>query len=151
MARHKRAPPTDGELEILKHIWDAGPCELGRLCALMRRQRPVATTTVATMLTVMLGKGLVKRSRGRRGYLWSAKIGRETTTRRLLDRLIDQAFNGSAKLLVVQLVESKKLSEKDRRQVLTLLEQGAAGTRGPNTPQSDPPGTSKHPSTEHRR
>src|SRR5438105_4437006 len=118
MARPKNMQPTDGELELLKLLWDAGPCELGRICTELRRQRPVATTTVATMLTVMLGKGLVKRSRGPRGYLWSAKAGREVTTLRLVERLIERAFNGSAQLLVAQLVESKKLSEKDRRQVL---------------------------------
>src|SRR5262245_59279147 len=121
MARPRSSQPTDGELELLKLLWEEGPCELGRLCAALRRQRPVATTTVATMLTVMRNKGPVKRTRGRRAYLWSAKVGREATNRRLVARLIDQAFDGSARLLVAHLVESKKLSETDRRQVLALL------------------------------
>jgi predicted transcriptional regulator len=129
MARPKSTQPTDGELEILKLLWQAGPCTLGRICADLRRNRPVATTTVATMLTVMLGKGLVIRSRSRRGYLWSAKVGREATTRRLVDRLLDRAFDGSAWLLVAHLVDSKKLSIKDRQQVLELLERGISKSR----------------------
>lgn len=128
MARPQNTQPTDGELEILKVLWGAGPCELGRICAELRRERPVATTTVATMLGVMLGKKLVKRSRGPRGYLWSARSGREATTRGLVERLIERAFDGSARLLVAQLVESRKLSDSDRRQVLALLERGAART-----------------------
>ena len=56
MARPRNSQPTDGELEILKLLWNAGPCALGHVCSLLRRERPVATTTVATMLSVMLGK-----------------------------------------------------------------------------------------------
>ncbi|HEV3118010.1 MAG TPA: BlaI/MecI/CopY family transcriptional regulator [Gemmataceae bacterium] len=134
MARPKSTQPTDGELEILKLLWEAGPCTLGPICTDLRRNRPVATTTVATMLTVMLTKGLVTRNSGRRGYLWSAKVGREATTRRLVDRLLDRAFDGSARLLVAHLVDSKKLSIKDRQKVLELLERGTAKSRQGEAP-----------------
>jgi predicted transcriptional regulator len=130
MARPKSDQPTDGELEILRLIWNAGPCELGRICADLRRERPVATTTVATMLKVMLSKSLVKRVKSPRGYLWSARVGREATTAKLVNKLIERAFDGSARLLVAHLVESTKLSENDRQDVLTLLERGASASRG---------------------
>jgi predicted transcriptional regulator len=134
MARPKSTQPTDGELELLKLLWDAGPSELGRICTDLRRQRPVVTTTVATMLTIMLGKGLVKRTRSPRGYLWSAKVGREATNRRLVDKLIERAFDGSAQLLVAHLVEAQKLSDADRKQVLALLKRGAAGSPDKDVP-----------------
>lgn len=136
MARPKSTQPTDGELEILKLLWEAGPSELGQVCAELRRQRAVATTTVATMLSVMLEKGLVKRGRGPKGYLWSAKAGRKETTRRLVEKLIDRAFDGSAQLLMAHLVESQKLSEKDRREVLSLLARGAAKSPEKSAPAS---------------
>jgi BlaI family penicillinase repressor len=142
MARPKSTQPTDGELELLKLLWDAGPAELGRICADLRRQRPVATTTVATMLKVMLGKGLVKRARSPSGYLWSAKVGRDATNRRLVDKLIERAFDGSAQLLVAHLVETQKLSDADRKQVLALLKRGASRSPGkdsPSPPDSSPP------------
>jgi predicted transcriptional regulator len=134
MARPKSTLPTDGELEILNLLWDTGPSELGRICTELRRRRPVATTTVATMLTVMLGKGLVRRARKSRGYLWSAKAGREAIRRRLVDKLIDRAFEGSAQLLVAHLFESQKLSAKNREEVLALLQRGAARPPGKDSP-----------------
>lgn len=134
MARPKSTQPTDGELELLKLLWDAGPSELGRICTDIRRQRPVATTTVATMLSVMLGKELVKRARSASGYLWSAKVGREATNRRLVDKLLERAFDGSAQLLVAHLVDSQKLSDADRKQVLALLKRGAARSSGKDSP-----------------
>lgn len=126
MPRRKSAQPTDGELEILKILWESAPCELGRICSEMRRVRPVATTTVATMLTVMLGKGLVRRITGPNRYLWSAQISRDAATRGMVARLLDHAFDGSADLLLAHLIESRKLSERTRREVLALLKQGAA-------------------------
>lgn len=141
MARPKSTQPTDGEIELLKLLWESGPCELGRICTELRRQRPVATTTVATMLNVMLGKGLVKRARSPSGYLWSARFTRDETTRGLVDRLLDHAFDGSAQLLVSHLVESKKLSDSTRRQILAILERGLAGERT-KAPRSAKPSTS---------
>ena len=142
MARPKSKQPTDGELEILKLLWDAGPRELGYVCNELRRRRPVATTTVATMLSVMLNKGLVKRTCGPSGYLWSAKAGRQATTRQLVEKLIDRVFDGSARLLMAHLVESQKLSEKERREVLAILKRGAA--RSPGHDLSSPPDSLPH-------
>lgn len=141
MPRPKSTQPTDVELEILKLLWNAGPSELGQVCTELRRQRPVATTTVATMLSVMLRKGLVKRARSPRGYLWSARAPRDVTTRQLVDRLIDRAFDGSADLLIAHLVESK-LSDKDRRQVLALLARGKTDDRRRKSSPSDAAGPS---------
>jgi predicted transcriptional regulator len=122
MARNPSAQPTEGELEILKLLWDTEPKELGQICAALREQRPVATTTVATMLKVMLNKGLAKRTKGRRGWVWTAKLSREATTGTMLTKLIDRVFDGSAQLLVTQLLEQGKLSDEDRRQIRALLE-----------------------------
>lgn len=122
MARPRSQQPTDGELEILKILWDSGPAELGRICAAVRETRPAATTTVATMLAVMLEKGLVKKTRGARGYLWSAKLSHEATAKRVLGRLVDHLFGGSPQLLVSHLLADERLSEADRKEIARLLD-----------------------------
>ena len=121
MARPASAQPTDGELEILKVLWLTGPAELGQVCAGLRRQRPVATTTVATMLKVMLAKGLVERTPGTRGSLWSAKVSQKVATSRLLRKLLDRVFDGSAQRLVAHLLEEGRLSPRDRLEIQRLL------------------------------
>jgi len=122
MARPPSAHPTDAELEILKVLWDAGPSELGQICAALNRERAVATTTVATTLKVMMQKGSVDRERGPRGYLWSAKVGRNEATTGLLRKLLDRAFDGSAGRLVARLVEDGALSARDREEIRRLLD-----------------------------
>src|SRR5262249_4375499 len=95
---------------------------LGTVCAALRRHRPVATTTVATMLKVMLAKKLVKRSRGERAYLWSARVSRQAATSRLLGKLLDRLFHGSAARLVAHLLEDCQLNDHDRAEIRRLLD-----------------------------
>jgi len=87
----------------------------------------VASTTVATMLQVMLGKGLVKRTRGPRGFLWSAKVSQEAAASRLLRKMLDHVFDGSAQRLVMHLLDEGKLSARDCQEIRRLLETSDKG------------------------
>jgi BlaI family transcriptional regulator, penicillinase repressor len=129
MARRASTQPTDGELEILKIIWGIGPAELGQICAALRERRPVAATTVATMLKVMMTKGLVKRYPGARGSVWSAKISQRAATAGLLRKLLDRLFDGSARRLVVHLLEEGRLSEQDCQEIRRMLPKPDLGNR----------------------
>ncbi len=129
MARPRQQHPTDGELEILRILWQSGPSELGRICSAIRRRRPVATTTVATMLAVMLEKGLVKRAQGPRGYLWSARATQRATASQVLRKLIDHVFEGSGQRLVAHLLQEGKLSEADREKIREMLDADHGQTR----------------------
>lgn len=122
MARRASKHPTDVELEILHVLWDLGPASLGQICDAVNEQRPFAKTTVATVLSVMLEKKLVKRSRGNRGYLWSARVSRTATTEGLVGRLLDRMFDGSAQRLVAHLLQEKRLTDREREEIKRLLE-----------------------------
>jgi len=130
MARRASREPTAAELEILKALWESGPAELAAVCACLRRSRPVATTTVATMLAIMMKKGLVKRSAGPRGFRWEARVSRRTAASGMLDRLIERVFDGSARRLVSHLLSEGALNERDRQEVLDLL-RAAGKKKGP--------------------
>ena len=82
MARPPSQHPTDGELEILRTLWDRGPSSLSEICESLREGREVATTTVATMLRVMVDKGLVKRKPARRGHHCAVRVGLHEVRRR---------------------------------------------------------------------
>lgn len=135
MARPPSRQPTDRELEILNVLWDGGPLDLGSVRAALGGKRPVAVTTVATMLTLMRKKGLVQRRKGPRGYLWSAKVTRGAARAGLLAKLLDLAFSGSARGLVAHLLEECKLDERDRQEIRRMLEahQGEARARKKET------------------
>jgi predicted transcriptional regulator len=125
MARPPNAHPTDGELELLQVLWQAGPCSLGQICTALRLRRPIATTTVATILKTMLGKKLVVRKNTPQGYLWSANTTRQNAATGLVGKLVDLVFDGSAHRLVAHLLESDQLSDQEREDLRRLIDTGA--------------------------
>jgi BlaI family transcriptional regulator, penicillinase repressor len=135
MARPASEQPTDRELEILKVLWEHGPCGLKRVCDGLRRARPVATTTVATMLKLMQEKGLVQRGAPGegRGSVYSARISRDAASTGLIRRLVDNIFDGSARRLMAHMLENENLSERDHAEIRRLLDDDgrSANTRRP--------------------
>ena len=122
MPRPPSTHPTDGELEILRVLWERGPLALSELCESLRRERDVATTTVATMLRVMLDKGLVKRKPAARGHQWSAAVSQSDTAQSMIGKLVDGVFEGSAQRLVAHLVEGGQLSSKELAELRELID-----------------------------
>jgi BlaI family penicillinase repressor len=121
MARPASLHPTDGELEILRVLWERESATLGDVCVALRRERQVATTTVATMLGVMLEKGLVRRKKASRGHQWSAAVTHAAAAKGMVGKLVDGVFDGSASRLVTHLVEGGKLSNGELAELRTLI------------------------------
>ncbi len=121
MARKASGQPTDGELEILKILWDSGPAGLGQIHESLHERRGVAITTVATVLKMMLAKELVERADGPRGYLYQARVSRKATVSGLIGKLVQHVFDGSAHRLVAHLVQEGELDEGERKEIAELL------------------------------
>ena len=126
MARPPSQHPTDGELEILRTLWDRGPSSLSEICESLRQSREVATTTVATILRVMIDKGLVKRKPARRGHKWSAAVTQNAAARSMVGKLVDGVFDGSASRLAVHLVEAGQLSADELTELRKLIDTNRA-------------------------
>jgi predicted transcriptional regulator len=97
---------------------------LGQICRALRLRRPIATTTVATNLKMMLDKKLVHRKRTPQGYLWSARTTRQSAATGMLRKLVDLVFDGSAQRLVAHLLESDQLSDQQRKELRHWIDTG---------------------------
>jgi predicted transcriptional regulator len=92
------------------------------VCEALRRERDVATTTVATMLRVMLDKGLVQRKPADRGHLWSAAVTQAAAARSMIGKLVEGVFNGSASRLVAHMVEAGDLTADELNELRRLID-----------------------------
>ena len=128
MARPASVHPTDGELEILRVLWANGPTALSIVCETLRQQREVATTTIATMLKVMSEKGLVKRLGSGRGAQWAAAVTQKKTAKKMVGKLVDHIFDGSADLLAAHLIEGGQLSPQQLAELRDLIDQRSNNT-----------------------
>lgn len=129
MPRPASHHPTDGELEILNVLWSHGPASLSTICEALRTERDVATTTVATMLRVMLDKGLVKREGTGRAARWKAAVTHQKAARGMVTKLVDHVFDGSAERLAVHLIEGGQLNRQQLAELRQLIDQQARSSR----------------------
>src|SRR6266699_1110964 len=105
--------PTKLELTILRVLWDAGPQSVRAIYTILNESKPTGYTTVLKMLQIMTEKGLVERDETVRPQIYRAKYSQEQTQRHLVSDLLQRAFGGSVKALVMQALASKKSSPRD--------------------------------------
>lgn len=123
--------PTDTELSILRVLWQHGP---GTVRETLKRfndvyQAEAGYTTILKMLQIMAAKGLVERDDSVRPQVYRARLAQEQTQRQLVTDLLDKAFGGSAKQLVMHALASKKASEEELSQVERLLDKLERGRK----------------------
>ena len=113
--------PTDAELTILHVLWDRGPSTVREVYKILHSGKDVGYTTVLKFMQIMTDKGLVERDENCRPQLYRPCFPREQTERQLIKDLVDRAFGGSAKRLVMQALEVKKASPNELAQIKKLL------------------------------
>ena len=113
--------PTDAELKILQVLWDRGPSTVREVYKIISSEKNVGYTTVLKLMQIMTDKELVERDESCRPQLYRPRFPREQTERQLIKDLVDRAFGGSAKRLVMQALEAKKASPSELAQIEKLL------------------------------
>ena len=127
----EQAPPrpTDVELSILRVLWRHGPGSVREILGRYNegRREGAGYTTVLKMLQIMTEKGLTERDDSRRPQVYRARLSEEQTQRQLVSDLLDRAFGGSAKQMVLQALATREAPEKELAEIETLLEKIEGG------------------------
>lgn len=123
MARPRQETPTEGELEILKVLWERGPSTGREVLDVLAAQRKRAYTSVMSVLNIMADKGQVIRKPHGRAFIYSAKRPREKTLGTMVSSLLGRAFEGSAASLVSQLLDQSKPSPEELDQIRKAIEE----------------------------
>jgi BlaI family penicillinase repressor len=119
--------PTDAELSILRVLWELGPSTVRQVQEALNERRETGYTTVLKLLQIMTEKGLVERDETERTHVYQASLPQEQTQRQLVSDLLDRAFGGSAKQLVLQALATKKTSAKEMAEIRRLLDKLEGG------------------------
>lgn len=121
--------PTKLELAILRVLWKKGPGSVREVQATLNETRPAGYTTVLKMLQIMTDKGLVARDETVRPQVYRAKYSEQQTQRQLLKDLVQRAFGGSVKQLVMQALATKKSTPEDLEAIERLLDRFEGGSK----------------------
>jgi len=120
--------PTDAELEILTILWSRGPSTVRDVHEAVTRRKPAQYTTVLKVLQIMAEKGLVRRDMRQRAHIYAASQPREWTQRQLAGDLLQRAFGGSAKSLMVGALSARHASREELAELRRFLEEYEKGT-----------------------
>jgi predicted transcriptional regulator len=124
-----RVRPTKLELTILKALWDTGPSTVRDLQTILNTARPTGYTTVLKMLQIMTTKGLVERDETMRPQIYRPKASQAQTQRQLLRDLIQRAYGGSVKALVMQALGTSKTPPQTLAAIEQLLDENEGGPK----------------------
>jgi BlaI family penicillinase repressor len=113
--------PTEAELEILNILWAVGPSTVRDVHTLIGKG--VGYTTVLKQMQVMAEKGLLSRSEQFRSHVYEPRVAKEQTQRRLARNLLQRAFDGSARDLVLGALSSKRVSAQELAEIRKLLDE----------------------------
>ena len=119
--------PTDAELEILTVLWIRGPSTVRQIHEAIVRRKPAQYTTVLKFMQIMADKGLVRRNEEQRAHIYEPARPREWTQRQLAGDLLQRAFNGSARSLMLGALSARKASKKELTELRRLLDEYGKG------------------------
>jgi predicted transcriptional regulator len=103
----------DFELQVLQLVWEHEPCTERQISDMVRKERPVARTTVLKTMQRLEGKGLLIREEDETPIRFRAAIARQKMLPALIDQFVEHVLGGSAEPLVAYFGGSKRLSAKD--------------------------------------
>lgn len=122
MTRPSSRHPTELELEILKILWRDGPSSVRHVRDALVDFRDLAYTSVMTIMTIMIRKGYLQRSRKGKSYTYTPLTTEEETARGIVDDLVDRVFDGSAAAAVMQLLDTTDIDEAELADLRDLID-----------------------------
>ena len=113
---------THTEEELMQAVWRTGE---GNVKAFMEKlDEPAPYTTVASTIKNLEKKGYLQSRLLGNAYLYKPVISEEEYKKKFMGNVVKEYFDNSYKELVNFFVEQKKLSARELKEIINLIEQG---------------------------
>lgn len=113
---------TGLQLSILDVLWERGEATTQEVWAVLREVRPLAPTTVATIMARLERKDVLTHRRQGRQYVYRATVSRSDVRRSKVRELTEHLFGGDAAALMNHLVREDDVDADELRRMHELLE-----------------------------
>jgi predicted transcriptional regulator len=123
MARRRRPALGAQELAIMKVVWRRGDVSVREVYETLRERRPVAYTTVMTMMNTVEAKGYLKKTLDGRAYRYRPAVPESRVVTAMVREFVERVFDGSAGPLLAHLVSETSLSKKEREELRRLIDE----------------------------
>jgi BlaI family penicillinase repressor len=120
----RRASPTlnPQELAIMKVVWRLGTATVRDVYEALREERPIAYTTVMTMMRILDGKGYLEKELVDRAHVYKPTKARQQVVGAMVKDFVDRVFDGASESLLVHLAKDNRLTAKQRKKLEELVD-----------------------------
>ena len=120
-SRKNPAPPTRAELRILNALWELKSGTIEEIIHHPSFSSPPNYKTTQTILRIMEEKGLARHTTGGRVFVFEPAVSREWVEKMSVRTILEQNFGGSPAKLLVNLLESRPVAEKELEELEALI------------------------------
>ena|SRR5437870_4059810 len=113
MARKKSPGLTDAELRLMQVLWKKRQATVSDVLEELPKGPALAYSTVLTTLRILETKGYLEHTKDGRAFVYRPRVAREQERERAVTHLLKRFFQGSPELLMLNLVERKKVSPEE--------------------------------------
>jgi BlaI family transcriptional regulator, penicillinase repressor len=121
--RPASATLTPNELAIMKVVWTLERATVRDVYEALRSRRPIAYTTVLTMMKVLDQKGYVRKTRVDRAFVYRPARPRHQVIGAMVREFVDRVFDGASRPMLLHLVKDTRLTDRQRRALLRAIEE----------------------------
>jgi predicted transcriptional regulator len=114
---------TPQELAIMKVVWAMKRATVRQVYETLREKRPIAYTTVMTMMKILEDKGYLKKALVERAHVYQPVKPRQQVIGAMVRDFLDRVFDGVPDRLLVHLARDGGLTDKQKRIVNQLIEE----------------------------
>jgi BlaI family penicillinase repressor len=107
----------------MKLVWERENATVRDVYEALLERRRIAYTTVMTMMKILETKGYLKKRRQNRAFVYRPAHPKNQVIGGMIREFIDRVFNGSAEPLLVHLVKSRRIREKDLEKIVRMIEE----------------------------
>ena len=111
------------QLAIMQVLWDRGEATVAEVREALKNERPLAHTTVATMLSKMEAKGQVKHRSEGRVNVYRPVVQKETVSRSMVTDLATRLFRGDVTEMVAHLLDGCEVAPTELTRLKALVQQ----------------------------
>ena len=114
---------SDLQIAIMRVIWSRGEATVAEVQNALQRERGLANTTIATVLSRLEKRGLVTHvSRGRQ-YVYRALLTEPEVRRGMITEFMERLFQGDVTEMVSSLLSSQEMGPSDLDRVKAIIDE----------------------------
>ena len=107
----------------MKVIWSREKATVREVYETLREERPIAYTTVMTMMNILEEKKYIRKSRLDRAFVYKPTRSRQQVVVVMVKDFVDRVFDGAASGLLVHLARDNRLSNDERKDIRRIIEE----------------------------